>query len=130
MNIDRAARIAFEAGIKEVGRVFHGSALGEGQLDDRLIGFAGADDAGMFPNGDAAPFPRFLYLRVSLAADGPDAGERLAAPVAELLDLRIDAFGGSGVRLLGLLFSRRRFHYDLFLTFSRRAAGLPVSPML
>src|SRR5207247_6359921 len=45
VDVDRAAYVSVEARVEETGRIFQRRALGEGQLHDILVGFAGADDA-------------------------------------------------------------------------------------
>src|SRR5579863_621706 len=49
MDVDRASRAAFEAGVEEARRVRQLGAAGEGQFHGVLIGLAGADDAGALP---------------------------------------------------------------------------------
>ena len=71
-------------------------ALGEGQFYDLLVGFAGAEDSAVRPNRDASPFPLLDRLRVRLFDEGAHPGQRLAAPVVELLDPRIDQLRGGG----------------------------------
>ena len=68
-------------------------ALGEGQLHGGLVGLAGADDSGVRPHRNS-PLPLLDHLGVGLLDERPDAGERLAAPAAELLDACVDEFGG------------------------------------
>ena len=53
VDVDRAAYVSVETRVEETGRIFQRRALGEGQLDDILIGFAGADDAVVRPNRGA-----------------------------------------------------------------------------
>ena len=64
-------------------------APGEGQLHDSLVRLAGADDAVVLPHRNAAPLPRLDHLRVGLSDESSDPGERLAPPIAQLLDSRI-----------------------------------------
>src|SRR5271156_5763072 len=45
VDVYRAADVSFEAGVEEAGGIFQRCAFGEGELDDILVGFAGADDA-------------------------------------------------------------------------------------
>src|ERR1044071_4208383 len=84
LEIDGAARVAFEAGVEEAGRVVEGGALGEGRLHDVLVGLAGADDAVVLPDRDPAPLPCLDNVGVRFVDDGSDTGERLAAPVRRL----------------------------------------------
>ncbi len=64
--IERAARITFQAGIEDAGRIVQRCAIGKGQLDNLLVSFAGADDAVMRPNRNAAPFPFLDHVRIGL----------------------------------------------------------------
>ncbi len=89
-NIDRAPHIAVEAGIEQAGRVVQRRALGKRHLHDGLVGLAGADDAVVLPHGNAAPFPFLDDLRIGLLDQRADPLQRLAAPVAELLDPAVD----------------------------------------
>ena len=68
--------------------------LGEGQLDHRLVGLAGAEDAGVRPDRHAAPLPFLDHRRVGLADQPAHARERLAAPVAERGNARVDQSRG------------------------------------
>src|SRR5688500_9972215 len=52
-QVDRAAGVAGEAGVEQVGGVGERGAVGEGELDVGLVDLAGAEDAGVFPDGDA-----------------------------------------------------------------------------
>src|SRR3954471_5074126 len=53
VEVDRAPRAPFQAGIEELLRVFEGGAAGEGELHDRFVRFPCADDAVMRPDGDS-----------------------------------------------------------------------------
>ena len=85
---------------RPVGSV-EGGALGEGQLHGFLVGLAGADDAAVLPDRDAAPFPGLFDLGGSAALMiAPDLSEGLAAPVAQLGDPRVDQLGRERCPLL------------------------------
>src|SRR5882724_3063816 len=45
VDVDGAAHVSVETRVEETGRILQRRALGEGELHDVLIGFAGADDA-------------------------------------------------------------------------------------
>src|SRR5689334_2503509 len=94
VQIDGAPQVAFEAGIEQVFRVLELGALGEGELDDGLVGFAGADDPAIGPDGNAAPLPLLHDLGIRGLDELSDMRERLAAPIAEFGDPRADKLGG------------------------------------
>src|SRR5262249_16438644 len=97
MDIDGAPLIAFEAGVEEVSRVLERGPLGESQLHGLLVGLAGADDSVMLPHRNAqhrvrrlSPFHLLDDVGVGLPDETSDASERLAAPILQLLDSRIN----------------------------------------
>src|SRR5712691_3710053 len=90
MEIDSAPRVAFKAGVEKSCRVLERSALGESQLHDALVRLAGADHSIVRPNRNASPLPLLDHLRVSLFDESADMGERLAPPVVQFLDPRVD----------------------------------------
>src|SRR6202049_2017855 len=90
MQIDSAPDIAFKAGVEQSRRVLERSALGESQLHDALVRLAGADQSIVRPNRNASPLPLLDHLRVSLFDESADMGERLAPPVVQFLDPRVD----------------------------------------
>src|SRR3954469_22517859 len=59
----------------------------------------------MRPHGNAPPFPLLHDFRVRLLDERTNAGERLAAPIAQLLDPRVDQLRGRVLHLpsFGLL---------------------------
>jgi hypothetical protein len=64
-EVDRAPYVPFQAGIEELLRVFDGGSTKEGEFNDLLVGFPGADNAVMGPDGDSwvrrlYPFPLLL----------------------------------------------------------------------
>ena len=84
--------------------------LGEGQLHDGLVRLAGADDAIVLPHRNPShrvrwlsPFHLLDHLGVGLSDESSDPGERLAPPIAQLLDSRMDQLRG---RLASLSFLR------------------------
>src|SRR5215469_3216487 len=86
MNVDGAPHIAVEARIEELGGIFEGGALKEGQLHDRLVRFAGADAAVVGPYRCAAPLPFFHNSGIRLHDEGADPFEGIASPVIQLRD--------------------------------------------
>src|SRR5215213_5397833 len=70
-DIDGASGVPLEARVEEPGRVLRRRPLEEGQLDDGLVGLAGADPAVVRPDGSSGargfpPLPLFDDFRVSL----------------------------------------------------------------
>src|SRR4029079_3586897 len=95
VNVDRPPRVALQARVEQAGRIVERRALEERQLDDALVGLARADPAVVRPDRHSrvcrlAPLPLLDDLALGLRAQGAAPGERLAAPVAQLLDLRVD----------------------------------------
>src|SRR6266481_7863109 len=70
VNVDGAPHVSVEARVEELGRIFQGSALEEGQLHDRLVRLSRADAPVMGPYRGPPPLPLFLDIRVGF----PDAG--------------------------------------------------------
>jgi len=104
MDIDRAPDVPFEAGVEKARRVLQRCTLGERQLHDGLVRLAGADDSVVRPHGDPSPLPLLDHFGVGFLDEGTDPGQRLAAPVVELIDPRIDESSGRVVVLrAGLL---------------------------
>ena len=95
-QIDGAAHIAVEAGVEQARRVRQRRALREGQLDHRLVAFAGAEDAVMRPDRNAAPFPFLDHIGIGFPDQRANMGERFAAPVAEFRNALVDQCGGNG----------------------------------
>ena len=56
VEVDRATDVAFEAGVEQARGVRKRGALGESHLHDALIRLAGANNAVVLPNRNAAPF--------------------------------------------------------------------------
>src|SRR6267142_3332365 len=88
VDVDRAAYVAVEARVEETGRIFQRRALGEGQLHDILIGFAGADDAVVRPHRGAGlgwfdPLPLLNDVRVCFLDERAHPAEGVPAPVPE-----------------------------------------------
>src|ERR1700687_218671 len=90
MDIDRASDIAFKAGVEQSCRVLERRALGERQLHDALVRLAGADQSIVIPTRNASPLPFLDHRRDSLLDESANTGERLAPPVAQFLDPRVD----------------------------------------
>src|SRR5262249_12091006 len=107
VKINRATHVALEARVEELGRIFQLGAFGERDLDDAFVGFAGADHAVVIPRWHASPLPLFGHAGIGLFDQGANLREGLAAPVAKLVDPRVDQlrrrFLGRGFGLRALL---------------------------
>src|SRR5262249_37840297 len=84
-------RVPLEARVEELGRVLQGSPLGEGQLHDRFVRLAGADDPVMRPYGSARrvgldPLPLLHDVGVCLFDQLAHPAQGLPPPVLELGD--------------------------------------------
>src|ERR1700733_319975 len=90
MDIDGAPDLAFKAGVEQTCGVLERSALGECQLHDALVRLAGADHSIMIPNRNASPLPFLDDFGVGLFDERADLGKRLAPPVVQFLDPRVD----------------------------------------
>src|SRR3954470_9987427 len=104
-DVDGPAHLALEARVEEAGGIVERCALEERELDDALVGLPGADAAAVRPDGRPAarglhPLPLLDHVGVGLLDQGAQPGEGLAAPVAELLDPRVDLLSG-GLLLAG-----------------------------
>src|SRR5207244_6174248 len=83
---DRAAYVSLETRVEETGRIFEKRTLGEGQLHDLLVGFAGADDAVVRPDRSAHPLPLLDDVRVCFLDELAHSAEGSPAPVPEFGD--------------------------------------------
>src|SRR5262249_41427497 len=122
MEIDGTPGVAFEARVEEAGRVLERGALGESQLHDILVRLTGADDSGVRPHRDPqhrvrrlSPFHLLDHFGVGLFDENADPGERLAPPITQLLDSRIDQMRGRGASFSFLRAALSLFHGCCFL---------------
>src|SRR6516164_10785568 len=89
VQVDGTPDVAVKAGVEELRRIPQLSTLGECQLDHVLVCLPRANQPVVRPHRNASPFPLFGNLRAGFFDQGADPGERLAAPVAQLLDPRV-----------------------------------------
>src|SRR5262245_3403749 len=89
VEIDGTPGVAFEAGVEEA-LVLQRGALGEGHLHGILVCLTGADDSGVRPHRNPSPLPLLDHFGVGLLDESSDPSERLAPPITQLLDSRID----------------------------------------
>src|SRR4051812_43018943 len=64
VQVDGTSGIALETGVEQPLWVLELRALEEGQLDDALVGLAGADQSIVGPDGHASPFPLLNHVGV------------------------------------------------------------------
>ncbi len=126
--VDRAPDVAFEAGVEQVRRVVERGALGEGQLHDGLVGLAGADDAVVGPDRDAAPLPLLDHLGIGLLISARTWASVSPRQSPSSSILRVDQLGGRGFLfcLGGGAFGF--FHSHLPVTCLSLACHLKASP--
>src|SRR5262249_9118431 len=94
VEVDGAPRVPLEAGVEDLRGILQGRAPGEGQLDDLLVDLARAEDPVMRPHRNA-PLPLLDDVGIRRPDQRAEPCERLASPVVELLDPRVDQLGGS-----------------------------------
>jgi len=85
-KVDRSTGVPRQSRVEQMVGVREEGALGEGQLDDLLVGLTCTNDSVVRPNGRSHPFPFFEDGRVGLVNEPSDEGELLAAPVSQLPD--------------------------------------------
>src|SRR5580658_11089896 len=84
VDVDRAAYVALEARIEQTGWILQRRPLGERQLHERLVGFAGADDAVVRPDRRAHPLPLLDDVGVCFLDEIAHPSEGFPAPAAEI----------------------------------------------
>ena len=94
-EIDSTTGAAFETGVEQLGRVRKRSTFGEGHLDHRFVGFAGADHAFAFPDRNSAPLPFLNDGGLGCEHYQSELAENVASPIAEIADSLVDQ-GGRG----------------------------------
>src|SRR2546428_3216690 len=84
VNVDGAPCVPVKARVEELGRIFQGSALKEGQLHYRLVRLSRADAPVMGPYRGPHPLPLFHNIRVGLPDEGAHPCQCIASPVTQL----------------------------------------------
>ena len=84
-KVDRSTGVPRQSRVEQMVGVREEGALGEGQLDDLLVGLTCTNDSVVRPNR-RSPFPFFEDGRVGLVNEPSDESELLAAPVSQLPD--------------------------------------------
>src|SRR5258708_17016136 len=93
-QIDGSARVASEARVEELVRIWEARPMGKGKLHLIFVGVADRDYSVVRPHWASHPLPFLDYLPVGLKDALADAGKRFATPVCEFLDLLIDQCRG------------------------------------
>jgi len=70
VNVDGAPNVPVKTGVEELGRIFQGSALKEGQLHYRLVRLSCADATIMGPYRGPPPLPLFHNIRDGFSDEG------------------------------------------------------------
>jgi hypothetical protein len=89
-EVDGAPEVPAEARVEETRRILERRAPGERHLDHLFVRLARADDAGVRKDRRPHPLPLLDDLGIRSVDDLSQPRERLPAPVAELLDPRVD----------------------------------------
>ena len=69
---------------------FRAAPFGERHLHDALVGLAGAEHPVVVPRRNSSPLPLLDDIGIGFLHQGAEPAERLAPPVAELLDPLVD----------------------------------------
>src|SRR5207253_6934032 len=91
-NIDRSPRVASEARVEELVRIWEVCPVGKGKLHLIFVGVADGDHSVARPHWASHPLPFLDDLPVGLKDGVADAGERFAAPVCEFCDQLVNTF--------------------------------------
>src|SRR4029077_19538173 len=91
-KIDRSPRVASEARVEQLVRIWEARPVGKGKLHLIFVGVADRDHSVARPHRASHPLPFLRYLPVGLKDALADAGERFAAPIREFCDQLVDMF--------------------------------------
>src|SRR5258708_29230549 len=91
-KIDRSPRVASEARVEELVRIWEASPVGKGKLHLIFVRVADRDHSVVRPHWASHPLPFLGYLPVGLKDGLADTGERLPAPVCESCDQLVNTF--------------------------------------
>src|SRR5437016_5592789 len=91
-KIDRSPRVASEARVEELVRIWEARPVGKRKLHLIFVGIADCDYSVVRPHWVSHPLPFLDELPVGLKDDFADAGERLATPVCESCDQLVNTF--------------------------------------
>src|SRR5216684_479407 len=91
-KIDRSPRVAFEARVEELVRIWEARPVGKGKLHLIVVGVGDRDYSVVRPHWASHPLPFLDYLPVGLEDALADAGQRFATPVCEFCDQLVNTF--------------------------------------
>src|SRR6202035_1825855 len=91
-KIDRSPRVASEARVEELVRIWESRPVGKGKLHLIFVRVADRDHSVARPHGATHPLPFLDDLPVGLKDGLADAGERLPAPIWESCDQLVNTF--------------------------------------
>src|SRR5712664_1701848 len=91
-KIDRSPRVASEARVEELVRIWEARPVGKGKLHLIFVGVADRDYSVARPHWASHPLPFLDYLGVGRKDALADAGERFATPVGESCDQLVNTF--------------------------------------
>src|SRR5216684_2947126 len=91
-KIDRSPRVASEARIEELVRIWEARPMGKGKLHLIFVRVADRDHSVVRPHWTSHPLPFLDDLPVGLKDTLADAGERFATPVCESCDQLVKTF--------------------------------------
>src|SRR5437899_12971429 len=91
-KIDRSPRVAFEARVEELVRIWEARPVGKGKLHLIFVGVADRDDSVARPHWASHPLPFLDYIPVGLRDALADAGGRFATTLGEFWDQLVNSF--------------------------------------
>src|SRR5437016_2416786 len=91
-KIDRSPRVAFEARVEELVRIWEARPVGKGKLHLIFVGVGDRDYSVVRPHRASHPLPFLDDLPVGLQDALAQAGERFATPVCECCDQPVNTF--------------------------------------
>src|SRR3979411_387046 len=91
-KIDRSPRVAPEARVEELVRIWEPRPVGKGKLHLVFVGVGDRDYSVVRPHWASHPLPFLDYLPVGLKDALADAGERFATPVCEFFVQLVNTF--------------------------------------
>src|SRR6267154_3221676 len=91
-KIDRSPRVASEARVEEVVRIWEARPVGKGKLHLIFVGVGDRDYSVARPHWTSHPLPFLDYLAVGLKDALADIGERFATPVWDSCDQLVNTF--------------------------------------
>src|ERR1700687_1175329 len=91
-KIDRSPRVASQARVEQLVRIWEARPVGKGKLHLLFVGVADRDDSVARPHWASHPLPFLDDLPVGLQDALADAGERFATPVCDACAQLVNTF--------------------------------------